>query len=82
MGVVSHSYGGLGGEWMVVVDGMHVGQSQVGWLHVGRCQSTFRARGETRMTPITLPSMYALYNCYHLSVIMFMFQILRIRDCR
>ena len=30
---------------MVVVDGIHAGQSKVGWSHVGRCWSTCRERG-------------------------------------
>ena len=45
-GRVSHGYGGLGVAGMKVVDGMHSGKSQGGWSHVGRCQSTFRVRGE------------------------------------
>ena len=39
------------GKGMEVVDGVHEGQSQGGWLHVGRCQSTSRVRGDTLMTP-------------------------------
>ena len=34
------------GAGMQVVDGMHAGQSQVGWSHDGRCCSTSRVLGE------------------------------------
>ena len=36
---------------MEVVDGMHAGQSQGGWSHVGRCRGTSRVPGDTEMTP-------------------------------
>ena len=50
MCVVSHGYGGMGGAGMEVVDGMHAGQSQMGWSHFGRCRSISRVRGNTLMT--------------------------------
>ena len=34
------------GAGMEVMVGKHVGQSQEGWSHVGRCWNTFRVRGE------------------------------------
>ena len=40
--------GWVGVGW--VVDGMHAGQSQGGWSHVGRCWSTSRVEGDTPMT--------------------------------
>ena len=39
------------GAVIEVVGGMYVGQSPSGWLHVGRCRSTSRVRGETPMKP-------------------------------
>ena len=36
MSVVSHGYGGFGGGRMEVADGMHAGQRQGYWSHVGR----------------------------------------------
>ena len=60
MGVVSHGYGGLGGIWMYVVDGMHARQCQGGWSHVGRCRNTPRVRGDALMLPITSPSWCAV----------------------
>ena len=46
MGVVRHSYGGLVRAGIEVVAGRHTGQSQGGWTHVGRCQSSSRVRGD------------------------------------
>ena len=40
----------VGGAGMEVVDGMHVGQSQGGWSHVGRCRSTSRVHSDAMMT--------------------------------
>ena len=51
MCVVGHGYGGLGGGRDGVVDGMHAGQGQGGWLHVGRCRSISRVQSDTPMTP-------------------------------
>ena len=51
MYVVGHGYGGFGEGRVEVVDGMHVGQNQVGWWHVWRCGSTSRVRGDTLMLP-------------------------------
>ena len=51
MCIVSRSYGGLGGALIEVVDVMHEGESQGGWLHVGRCQSASLEQGGTLMTP-------------------------------
>ena len=50
MCVVSHGCGWLGGDRLEVVDGMHAGQSQGGWSHVGRCRIVSRVRGDTLMT--------------------------------
>ena len=50
MCVVSHGYGELDGARMEMVDGMHAGQSQRDWVHVVRCQSISRLRGDTLMT--------------------------------
>ena len=41
------------GAGMEVVDGIHAGQSQGGWSHVGRCWSVSRVRGDD--TLITSP---------------------------
>ena len=50
MCVVSHGYGGLDGEEIEVVDGIHAEQIQ-GWSHDGRCRSTSRLRGSALKTP-------------------------------
>ena len=44
---------GCVGAWMEVVDGMHAGQGQGGWPHVGRCRSVFEVRGDTLITPLS-----------------------------
>ena len=36
---------------MEVVDGMHAVKGHGGWSHVARCQSIFRVRDDTLMTP-------------------------------
>ena len=41
----------LVGIGMEVVDGMHVEQSLVGWLHVRKCRSIFRVQGDSLMRP-------------------------------
>ena len=41
---------GCMGAGVDVMDGMHVGQSQGGWSHVGRCRSTSGVRDNTPMT--------------------------------
>ena len=47
MGVVgSHGYDRLGEGRDGVVDGMHAGQGQGGWSHIGRCRSTSSERGK------------------------------------
>ena len=46
MGVVVIAMLGWVGTGMEVVDGKHVGRSQGGLRHVGRCLSTSRVRGE------------------------------------
>ena len=48
MCVVSHGYCRAG---MEVVDGMHAGQSQGDWSHVGRCWIASRMRGDALTTP-------------------------------
>ena len=41
------------GAGMVVVGGMHAGQSHGRWPHVGRCRSISWVRGDTLMTPVS-----------------------------
>ena len=49
MCVVGHSYGGLDGAEIKVVDVMHAGQSTGGWSHVGRYRSNSRVGGHIFM---------------------------------
>ena len=51
MCVVVMAMVGWVGSGMEVVDGMHAGQSQVGWSHVKRCWSTSRVQSDKLMTP-------------------------------
>ena len=60
MCIVSHGYGGLGGAWMEVVDGRHVGQIQG---VVGRMSGDARALSMCKVKTLMSPDLTAVKVC-------------------